>query len=958
MTTSIGVRSNGNIFTQMAVCLLLILAAPSWAVTSTEVAKLVQSDAAVDDFFGFSYSIDGDTVILGAYHDDDFPDSSGSAYVFVRNTAEIQCPETSLIDPWCQEAKLAPLDPEAFEWFGYAVAVSGDTAVVTARRDDNNTDDGAKFRREGSAYVFVRSGTVWTQQAKLRANDLSEDPWFGTHADLEGDTLVVGARKDDQRGIDAGAVYVFTRTGTAWSQQAKLMASDGEAGDLFGTFVSLDGNLLAIGAHGNDDDGAGSGSAYVFVRDGTNWSQEAKLTADDAAAGDLFGIRLALSGNTVIVGSPQYGVGPGAAYVFGRYGSAWSQQAKLTPSDGFAGDGYGFTVGLLGNIALVGADTDDDQGFESGSVYVYSRTPTGWSEEAKLLASDGSADNWFGSGFSMSGDTAVVAALPIFTSSISAAYVLEFDIDDDGYKDSLDNCPITPNPGQPDSNGNGIGDECDIGATQTFGDNGSPYNGDGLSCSSCLGNGWTFNVGGLVPDAGEDGTGDVALLYDNGSVSGYHLQAWDGFPRIDTRVIGDLANAHAAVLRFRARHSGVGDGVTLRAYIFNFHDDRFDGALSNTAASIANTDTTWQTYTISIDPASLEAFPFDELNPRTLTETLSDVSVFGLRHDPGFTGPGTPAPIAAAVFFDDIELLLDGDEDGDVDEADNCPIDANASQSDIDLDGAGDLCDPCPSVFPNSCDPDASAAEEIDPAAGGTVETPDGEFAMDIDPGDLPDSEGTSVSVTDAQPTDPNVDLSIGANANAGTSLGAWDLGPDGLILDNPIVVRLAIDVTALNENQRSKLDVYRLNESTGKFEPLGATCNVSEDPPSSGTFIGVCEFELLSFSVYAMVAPLDADADGVPDNFEDVVDLCPSTDLPETVVPTRGQLGNNKWALRNGNGTFVQGPPQAGSVFSFDIADTHGCTCEQIIEAAGLGRAHTKNGCSTSAMLNWINNP
>jgi len=665
MTPSFGVQSNRNFFTLMAICLLLTLAIPAQAVTSVEVAKLLQSDGVAGDLFAISYSIDGDTVILGANLDDDIPNSSGSAYVYVRNTAGIPCPETSLVDPWCQEAKLAPEDPEAFEWFGYAVAVSGDTAVVTARRDDNDTDDGATFWREGSAYVFTRSGSVWTQQAKLRADDLSRDPWFGTHADIQGDTLVVGARKDDQKGEDAGAAYVFTRTGNTWSQQAKLMASDGDAFDLFGTYVALDGNLLAVGAHGNDDDGNGSGSAYVFVRDGTNWTEEGKLTADDAAAGDLFGIRLSLSGNTVVVGSPQHGIGPGAAYVFGRGGFSWSQQAKLTASDGVVGDGYGFTVGISGNVVIVGADTEDGDVVDSdaGAVYVYQRSPIGWVELQKVTASDGGF--WFGSGLDFSGDSAVIAALPFGITFLGSAYVLEFDIDDDGSRDLLDNCPITPNPSQSDSNGNGIGDECDIGATQTFGDGGLPYDGDGLSCSSCLANGWTFNAGGLIPDAGEEETGDVALLYDNGTVSGYHLQAWDGFPRVDTRVIGDLANAYAAVLRFNARHSGVGDGVTLRAFIFNFHDDRLDGALSNTAASIASTDTTWQTFTIPIDPASLEAFPFDELNPRTITETLSDVSLFGLRHDPGFTGPGTPAPIAAAVYFDDIELIVDPDIDGD-----------------------------------------------------------------------------------------------------------------------------------------------------------------------------------------------------------------------------------------------------------------------------------------------------
>lgn len=440
--------------------LLMAISPHAKAVTFEEIDRFSQSDAAANDSFGFSYAIDGDTVILGSPGDDDAGSSSGSAYIFVRNSDGLPCLETSLVDPWCQQSKLTASDAEQREWFGYGVAISGDTAVVSARRDDNAGDDGSGFR-VGSVYVFERIGSIWAETAKFRADDPSDDAWFGTHLALEDDTLAVGTRKDDQLGVDAGATYIFTRSGGAWGQQAKLVASDGEAGDLFGTYVALDGNTLVVGAHTSDDAGASSGSAYVFVREGTSWSQQAKLTADDAAAGDIFGQRVEVSGNTIIVAASQFGFGSGAAYVFGRSSGIWSQEAKLTASDGFMGDGYGFNVEVTGDVAMVGADNDDDLGTLAGAVYLYVRTVAGWVEETKLTASDGVAGDWFGSGMAISGDTALIVGSPFFGNPIfGSALVFAIDFDDDGHRDSLDNCPTVFNPDQIDENDDGFGDAC------------------------------------------------------------------------------------------------------------------------------------------------------------------------------------------------------------------------------------------------------------------------------------------------------------------------------------------------------------------------------------------------------------------------------------------------------------------------------------------------------------------
>ena len=178
------------------------------AVTAVEIDKLLAADGAPGDLFGFGVAIDGDTVVIGAALDDDVPLSSGSAYVFVRNTAGDVCAETQTVDPWCQQQKLTADDAERRERFGYSVALFGDTAVITAPRGDDGSDDGTGFRA-GSAYVFVRSGTVWSQQAKLRADDFSDEAFFGSSAAISGDVVVIGARDEDTNGIDAGAATRF-----------------------------------------------------------------------------------------------------------------------------------------------------------------------------------------------------------------------------------------------------------------------------------------------------------------------------------------------------------------------------------------------------------------------------------------------------------------------------------------------------------------------------------------------------------------------------------------------------------------------------------------------------------------------------------------------------------------------------------------------------------------------------
>ncbi len=207
----------------------------------------------------------------------------------------------------------------------------------------------------------------WTQQAKLLASDGVEGDYFGVFVSLSGGTALIGACYDDNI---CGSVYVFTRINTTRTQQTKLFASDGIEGDYFGYPVALDGDTALIGSPGDD---VGKGSAYVFTRNGTVWMQQAKLLASDGAAGDKFGWSASIKGDNALVGAYYHELGRGSAYMFTRNGAICPQQAKLLTSYGVAGDYFGNTVSIDGNTVIIGAGQDDDNGVNSGSVYVFTK---------------------------------------------------------------------------------------------------------------------------------------------------------------------------------------------------------------------------------------------------------------------------------------------------------------------------------------------------------------------------------------------------------------------------------------------------------------------------------------------------------------------------------------------------------------------------------------------------------
>jgi len=467
------------------------LANPASSQPIAQQAYLKASNTGANDYFGISMAVSGDTMVVGAPYeasnatgvDGDQTDnsvySSGAAYIFVRSGTN-----------WVQQAYLKASNPGQNYDFGSSVAISGDTVVVAARYESSNATgvngDGSdnSVNSSGAAYVFVRTGKTWSQQAYLKASNTSFNDQFGISVAVSGDTVAVGAALEDSNATgvngdqnddsasESGAAYVFVRNGTTWTQQAYLKASNTggvygiEYGDYFGYSVAASGDTLVVGAPGEGSNATGvngnqsnnsainSGAAYVFVRSGTNWTQRAYLKSSNAEADDGFGMSVAMSGDTVVIGadgesSNATGVNgnqsnnsalySGAAYVFVRTGTTWSQQSYLKASNTGAGDYFGSSVAVSGDTVVVGAaafelqigqnggaedsnatgvngNQSNNSAVDSGAVYVFVRTGATWNQQAYLKASNTGGvgglqhGDYFGKSVAMSGDTVAVGA--------------------------------------------------------------------------------------------------------------------------------------------------------------------------------------------------------------------------------------------------------------------------------------------------------------------------------------------------------------------------------------------------------------------------------------------------------------------------------------------------------------------------------------------------------------------
>ena len=323
-------------------------------------------------------------------------------------------------EEWTQIQNLIASDGSAWDQFGYSVSLDGDTALIGARSDDDNGVD------SGSAYVFIRNDNIWTQQAKLLASDGETGDDFGWTVDLSGDTALIGAYGSDDMGSSSGSAYIFTRTGTSWTQQAKLLASDGAERDHFGISVSLSVDTAIIGAPLHDDNGNDSGSAYVFIRTGTTWTQQAKLLAADGVVDDYFGTSVSIDGDNALIGATGDDGYKGSVYFFTHTGITWTQQQKILASDGLPDDTFGSSVSLFKDTAIIGANNDDDKGEDSGSAYIFTCIGSTWTQQAKLLASDGATMDHFGHCTSLYNDTAIIGGFsPPAKTTSESSYVFK-----------------------------------------------------------------------------------------------------------------------------------------------------------------------------------------------------------------------------------------------------------------------------------------------------------------------------------------------------------------------------------------------------------------------------------------------------------------------------------------------------------------------------------------------------
>lgn len=449
-------------------------------------AYLKASNAEANDFFGNAVAISRDSIVVGAPGEasnqttiSNGPTASGNnsalwsgaVYVFQRSG-----------DSWTQEAYLKASNAEVDDRFGISVAIDGDTIAVGANEEDSNqttitnglpasNDNSAS--KSGAVYVFQRTGSTWVEQAYLKPSNAGLDDQFGISVAISGDTIVVGASLEDSNqttitngssatidnlALNAGAAYVFQRTGTTWAEQAYLKAPNAQTEDRFGISVAISGDSIVVGANledsnqttitngggaSSDNSASISGAAYVFQRTGSTWATQAYLKAPNGEANDQFGQRVAISKDTIVVGSfaessnqttitngqtantDNSAALSGAAYVFQRIGSTWTHQAYLKAPNTGSDDRFGISLAIEGDTILVGAifedsnqttvtngqtASEDNSITNAGAVYVFQRSGSNWFHRAYIKPPNPGLDDQFGYAVAISGDTMIVSA--------------------------------------------------------------------------------------------------------------------------------------------------------------------------------------------------------------------------------------------------------------------------------------------------------------------------------------------------------------------------------------------------------------------------------------------------------------------------------------------------------------------------------------------------------------------
>jgi VWFA-related protein len=416
--------------------------------------KKIKSNNPIQDAgFGGNVAISGDYLMI-----------SNPVSIFERNGGN-----------WDKKAEFSGTGS-----FGHSIAISKDYAIVGNPTDDEKGDF------SGSVYIYKKEFNTFNFMQKITANDGAAFTMFGGSVAVSGNHIIVGTELDSS----SGSAYIFEMIDNTWTQTAKIKASDAASYDFFGVSVAIDGDYAVVGAHGNDDNGDFSGSAYVFRKTGGDWDQIAKLLPYDAGPNSRIGFSVGISGQYAIIGSF------GAAYIFQNNSGNWTQVAKLNASESDAEDWFGRTVAISGNFAIIGASLDDSNGIDSGAAYIFHDNGFGWNQLAKLLPNSGMADDYFGESVAISDGYAVVGARgdDEYMPNSGAAYLYDiptlasYDSDGDGMPDSwettygfdlydpddalldadndglsnLEEYQLRTNPHNPDTDGDGMPDSWEV----------------------------------------------------------------------------------------------------------------------------------------------------------------------------------------------------------------------------------------------------------------------------------------------------------------------------------------------------------------------------------------------------------------------------------------------------------------------------------------------------------------
>jgi hypothetical protein len=382
---------------------------PDWSASPTQ-STLVASNGSNGDLFGNSVSINSDATyaIVGAPHQENtsgYQNNYGSIYIYSRSGST-----------WTQQYLAGGSGLQ--EQLGVSVSISGDGSYAIAGANNESYIPGVGgIWASGRVNIWVRSGSSWSSQASIRAGDIASYNYFGGSVAInnDGTYAIVGCSGDDTGGTNMGSAYIFTRSGSTWTQQQKIQHGDLTNSDSFGSSVAInsDGTYAIVGAR--TQTGFDYGAAYIFTRSGSTWTQQAKIVSSDLESLDNFGHSVSISsdGSYVIVGAPGEDTGgsnAGSAYIFTRSGSTWTQQQKIQSSDVQGGDGFGNSVSISGdtNHAIVGAAGEDTGFTGAGSSYIFSRSGSTWTEQRILRSPTALEKDFFGQSVSMSSNGSYV----------------------------------------------------------------------------------------------------------------------------------------------------------------------------------------------------------------------------------------------------------------------------------------------------------------------------------------------------------------------------------------------------------------------------------------------------------------------------------------------------------------------------------------------------------------------